>query len=422
MVLSCEGAAFFIPAKQATHATMWPTLTPTQEGPSIMARRALQPGELGNITTTKVSKQGKAWTVNPDGTHWRASVLVGRRGNTPKRIRTIASSKRQAARQCEEQAKQYIDDAKRASGVITPQSTPMEVWDAYMRSRRHANLAEASRRNYESAVAHSKALSPDWWQLPISEAITTGALTQLYDVYAVKHGETRARTALKACLGVAFKLAADSINLTPLTVTTPPATEPISAPKARLNPDRILSPTELATLVQQLETYPAPRPVIQSCLDALILETHIGVRAGELFSLTWNDVDLQAGTLLSIASKKTRRTYPPKLLPQWQVDRLQDRRNQVRGERIFPHAVPYLYSECRRILTNLGYEDMSIHTLRKTVGSIIFDTYGARAASAWLAHASVQTTISYYVKLDGALPETVIDIVPGKTANKTGNK
>ena len=387
-----------------------------------MARRALQPGELGNITTTKVSKQGKAWTVNPDGTHWRASVLIGQRGDTPKRIRTIATSKRQAVKQCEEQAKQYIDDAKRASGIITPQSTPTEVWDAYVRTQRHQRLAEASRRNYESAVTHSKALSPDWWQLPISEAITTSALTQLYDVYAIKHGETRARTALKACLSVAFKLAADSINLAPLTITKPPTTEPISAPKARLNPDRILSPTELDALVHQLETHPASRPVIQSCLDALILETHIGVRAGELFALTWDDVDLQTGTLLSIASKKTRRTYPPKPLPQWQVDRLQRRRNQVRGERMFPHAVPYLYSECRRILTGLGYEDMSIHTLRKTVGSIIFDTYGARAASLWLAHANVQTTISYYVKLEGALPETVIDIVPGRATDKTGNK
>jgi integrase len=387
-----------------------------------MARRALQPGELGNITTTRVSKQGKAWVVNPDGTHWRASVLVGRRGNTPKRIRTIATSKRQAIRQCEQQAKQYIDDAKHASGVITPQSTPTEVWDAYVHSQRHQRLTDGSQRAYESAVAHSKTLSPEWWKLPISEAITTSALTQLYDVYALKHGEVRARTALKAGLGVAFKLAADSISLTPLTVVKPPTTEPISAVKARLDPDRILSPNDLATLVNQLETHPAPRPVVQSCIDALILESHIGVRGGELFALTWNDIDLQTGTLLSIASKKTRRTYPPKPLPQWQVDRLRRRREQVSGDRLFPHTKPHMYVECRKVLTGLGYADLSIHTLRKTVGSIIFDTYGARAASAWLAHANVQTTIAYYVKLDGAIPETVINIVPHATEDKTGNK
>lgn len=143
-----------------------------------MARRALQPGELGNITTTKVSKQGKAWVVNQDnGTHWRASVLVGRRGNTPKRIRTIATSKRQAVKQCEEQAKQYIDDAKRASGAITPQSTPMEVWDAYAQSQRHQALAPATRRNYETAIADSQHENPHWWHLPLDEAITVSALT-----------------------------------------------------------------------------------------------------------------------------------------------------------------------------------------------------------------------------------------------------
>nr|DAN77490.1 MAG TPA: Integrase [Bacteriophage sp.] len=386
-----------------------------------MARRALQPGELGNITTTKVSKQGKAWTVSPDGTHWRASVLVGRRNSTPKRIRTIATSKRQAVKQCEEQAKQYIGDAKRASGVITPQSTPDDVWDAYVRSQRYQRLADSSRRAYESAVRDSHTLSPHWWQLPIDEAITTSALTQLYDAYTIAHGTGRAKSALKACLGVAFKLAADAINLAPLTVVTPSAVEPISASRGKLDPDRIFTPDELATLVRQLETYPTRRTLEQSCIDALILETHVGLRAGELFALTWDDFNLNNGILHSVMSKKTKRPYPTKPLPQWQVERLQRRQAESTTPRLFPHGITNMYLECRRIFTTLGYEEVSIHSIRKTVGSIIFDTYGARAASAWLAHANVQTTIAYYVKLGGALPETVIDIVPPRNTGKTGN-
>ena len=387
-----------------------------------MARAALQPGELGNITTAKVSKEGRAWRRDPDGTHWQASVLIGRRGATPKRVRTIATSKRLAVRQCEERAVTLIDAAKRGAGVITPQSTPDDVWEAYRASRRHANLADGTRRCYESAIKHSRALSPDWWRLPISQAITTSALTHLYDTYAAQHGGKRAKTGLKTSLSVAFKLASDAINLAPLATVTPPSTEPISPLKARLDPDRILTPNELATLVRQLETHPAPRPVVQSCIDALILETHIGVRGGELFTLTWEDIDLEQGVLRPIDSKKTRRTYPPKPLPHWQVERLRRRRAHVQNDRVFPHTKPRMYVECRRILTGLGYEDLSIHSLRKTVGSIMFDTYGARAASAWLAHANVQTTIAYYVKLDGALPETVIDIVPRAAGDKTGDK
>lgn len=244
-----------------------------------MARRALRPGELGNITTTKVSKQGKAWTVNPDGTHWRASVLVGRRGNTPKRIRTIASSKRQAIRQCEEQAKQHINDAKRASGVVTNTSTPREIWDTYTRSRRHQALAPATRRNYESAVADSQCESPHWWNLPLNEAITVSALTMLYDEYVARHGSGRARTSLRAGLGVALKLASDAVNLSSFHATHP-TNAPITSPvRARLDSDRILPPDEMRTLVTTLEQYDAKRIPEQDAVDALILQTHLGLRA-----------------------------------------------------------------------------------------------------------------------------------------------
>lgn len=379
-----------------------------------MARRALQPGELGNITTTRVSKQDRAWVVNPDGTHWRASVLVGRRGNTPKRIRTIASSKRLAVRQCEEQAKQHIDDAKRASGVITPQSTPTEVWDAYVCSQRHQALAASTRRNYETAVADSQHENPHWWNLPLNEAITVSALTTLYDGYAAKHGSGRARTSLRAVLGVALNLASDAVNLSSFH-STRPAETPITSPvRARLDGDRILTPTEMHTLVTRLEQYDAKRKPEQDAVDALILQTHLGVRAGELFSLTWGNIDLDAGTVRGVESRKTRRMYPDKTLPEWQADRLRARAEKASHPapdvRLFDRAQATMYRECRLLLNKVGHPDLSIHSIRKSVGSIVFDTYGARAAAAWLAHSNVQTTIAYYVKLDGAMPEGPVEL------------
>lgn len=393
-----------------------------------MARRALQPGELGNITTTKVSKQGKAWTVTPDGTHWRASVLVGRRGNTPKRIRTIASSKRQAVKQCEEQAKQYIDDAKRASGTITPQSTPTEVWDAYAQSQRHQALAPATRRNYETAVTDSQRENPYWWSLPLDEAITVSALTTLYDGYAARHGSGRARTSLRAALSVALKLASDAVNLSSFHATRPTET-PITSPvRARLDSDRILTPTEMRALIDALEQYDAKRKPEQDAVDALILQTHLGVRAGELFSLTWGNIDLTTGTVRGVESRKTRRMYPDKTLPEWQADRLRARAKTTghtdASARLFDRAQATMYRECRLLLNKVGQPGLSIHGIRKTVGSIVFDTYGARAAAAWLAHSNVQTTIAYYVKLDGAMPDGPVDLINrGRQENghQTGN-
>ena len=380
-----------------------------------MARRALQPGELGNITTTKVAKQGKAWVVNQDtGTHWRASVLVGRRGNTPKRIRTIATSKRQAIRQCEEQAKQYIDDAKRASGVITPQSTPTEVWDAYARSRRHQALAEGTRRNYESAIADSQRENPHWWRLPLNEAVTASALTTLYDGYVARHGSGRAKTSLRAALGVALMLATDAVNLSSFQ-STRPAESPITNPvRARLDTDRILTPAEMRALITALEQYDAKRIPERDAVDALILQTHLGLRAGELFTLTWGNIDLDTGTVRGVESRKTHRMYPDKTLPEWQADRLRARAKKVTplapDVRLFDRAQATMYRECRLLLNKLNLPGLSIHGIRKSVGSIVFDTYGVRAAAAWLAHSNVQTTISYYVKLDGAMPEGPVDL------------
>ena len=380
-----------------------------------MARRALQPGELGNITTTKVSKQGRAWVVDQDGTHWRASVLIGQRGDTPKRIRTIAASKRQAVRQCEEQAKQHIDDAKRASGVITDTFTPREVWDAYMHSRRHQALAPATRRNYETAVADSQRENPHWWNLPLNEAITVSALTTLYDGYVARHGSGRAKNSLRAALGVALKLASDAVNLSSFHATRPtdaPITNPV---RARLDSDRILLPDEMRALVTTLEQYDAKRIPEQDAVDALILQTHLGLRAGELFSLTWGNVDLDKGLVCGVESRKTHRMYPDKTLPEWQADRLRAKAKKAShtgaDTRLFNRAQATMYRECRLLLDKLGHSDLSIHGIRKSVGSIVFDTYGARAAAAWLAHANVQTTISYYVKLDGAMPDGPVDLL-----------
>ena len=380
-----------------------------------MARRALQPGELGNITTTKVSKQGRAWVVDQDGTHWRASVLIGQRGDTPKRIRTIATSKRQAVRQCEEQAKQYIDDAKRASGVITDAFTPREVWDAYTRSRRHQALAPATRRNYETAVADSQRENPHWWNLPLNEAVTVSALTTLYDGYVARHGSGRAKNSLRAALGVALKLASDAVNLSSFHATRPsdaPITNPV---RARLDTDRILLPDEMRALVTTLEQYDAKRIPEQDAVDALILQTHLGLRAGELFSLTWGNVDLDKGLVCGVESRKTHRTYPDKTLPEWQADRLRAKAKKAartgKDVRLFNRAQATMYRECRLLLDKLGHSDLSIHGIRKSVGSVVFDTYGARAAAAWLAHANVQTTIAYYVKLDGAMPEGPVDLL-----------
>lgn len=376
-----------------------------------MARRALRPGELGNITTTKVSKQGRAWTVNPDGTHWRASVLIGQRGDTPKRIRTIAPSKRQAVRQCEEQAKQYLDEEAQRSGVITGTTTPKALWERYTQTRHYQQLADRTRLSYRHAVEHSMEGQVAWWNLPLDEAITTSALTSLYDDFSRARG--RSVLILQRALGVMLKLAADNVNLSPYRVTKPAHVDITRANRLRLDGDRILTPAELGELVDSLIEYRPHKVSTQAAADAIILQTHLGLRAGELFDLQWENVNLETGVISGVKSVKTHRTYPPKTLPAWQLDRLKARaaRTGHRTGSLFGRARETLFGQVRVALNDVGYPDLSIHNIRKSVGSIVFDTYGARAAAAWLAHANVQTTISYYVKLDGAMPEGPVDLL-----------
>ena len=378
--------------------------------PPIMARRALQPGELGNITTTKVSKQGKAWVVNLDGTHWRASVLVGRRGDTPKRVRTIATSKRQAVRQCEAYAQQFNEEEAQRAGVVTTSTTPAALWERYKATQRYAQLADRTRNGYRRAVEHSMNEMPSWWQLPLNEAITTSALTSMYDNFASRHGRTV--LILRRALGVMLTLAADAVNLSPYKVARPTLGEITRESRLRLNGDRVLTPRELNDLVDALIEYRPRKISTQAATDALILQTHLGLRASELFALTWDHVNLETGVISGVASQKTGRTYPPKSLPGWQLARLKARAKKT-GQQgpVFQRSKETLFRQSRAALTDVGYPDLSIHNIRKSVGSIIFDTYGARAAAAWLAHSNVQTTISYYVKLDGAMPEGPVDLL-----------
>ena len=184
----------------------------------------------------------------------------------------------------------------------------------------------------------------------------------------------------------------------------------------------------MRTLVTTLEQYDAKRIPEQDAVDALILQTHLGLRAGELFSLTWGNVDLNTGAVHGVESRKTHRMYPDKTLPEWQADRLRARAKKAaragKDVRLFDRAQAAMYRECRLLLNKVGHPDLSIHGIRKSVGSIVFDTYGARAAASWLAHANVQTTIAYYVKLDGAMPEGPVDLLNrGEQENRhqTGN-
>lgn len=240
------------------------------------------------------------------------------------------------------------------------------------------------------------------------------ALTALYDGYVARHGSGRAKTSLRAALGVALKLASDAVNLSSFHSTRPTETPIVNPVRARLDGDRILTPNEMRTLVTMLEQYDAKRIPEQDAVDALILQTHLGLRAGELFSLTWGNIDLDEGTVRGVESRKTHRMYPDKTLPAWQADRLRARAKKAaridKDARLFDRAQATMYRECRLLLDKVDQPNLSIHGIRKSVGSIVFDTYGARAAAAWLAHSNVQTTIAYYVKLDGAMPEGPVDL------------
>lgn len=154
----------------------------------------------------------------------------------------------------------------------------------------------------------------------------------------------------------------------------------------------------------------------------------LGLRAGELLGLSWDDVDLDAATVrlgsqlkreagrwvLAPTKTRTARTLP---LPQFAVDALRDRRHQQRLEQMVaarwtgnplglvlttytgaPHHQNNLYREARRVCEQVGLPPMGPHRLFRHGCASLLAAMGVhpRVSMELLRHASIEVNQGVY--------------------------
>ena len=383
----------------------------------FVGRPRLRAGQLGEVTVARVSRRpGGGWVRDPRGGKWQASVLVGRAVGTPRRVRTVADSKRAAVRRARELAEEAVSAEQYANHVITPATLPGCLWDAYRASEGWRGLAPRSQHLYQWSIHHSQEECPDWWATPISAAYTRPLLERLYAQHADERGAACAKT-LRAAINNMARQAEDVLDTSRIHAVSAPRREVTKRNHVTRDGGRILSPQELQRLATVLPGH-ARTPTERHAADAIILNTFLGLRGGELITLTWDNINLDTGEVQGVESRKTHTTYPAKTLPAWLTSMLRARHSAQHGlrergdARVFPTAPASFYPASRRLFARAGHPDITVHNIRKSVGSLVFDQYGARAAAAWLAHANVNTTLQHYVKTGGAAPEGPVTLYP----------
>lgn len=165
-------------------------------------------------------------------------------------------------------------------------------------------------------------------------------------------------------------------------------------------------------------------------LDVVDLMLATGCRISEALALRWSDVNLGETPTVTIAgavivdpdrgvvlqdhpkSSGSRQTYR---LPQFAVNMLLRRQvEQLEGNSydvVFPSSTGTLRDpsnfrkQWRTARQALGFEWVTPHTFRKSVGTILANTQGLAAASRQLGHSNEQITAKHYVQRLAEAPD-----------------
>lgn len=130
-----------------------------------------------------------------------------------------------------------------------------------------------------------------------------------------------------------------------------------------------------------------------------------GLRAEEIFSLTWPQVDLEAKqvkVLRAVAKGKRSRTVP---IFERSLDLLHALPRSEHSQYVFWHRdgkrYRHMYVQLMRICEKVGIEDFEFHDLRRTCGVRLIRDHGfsLERVSLWLGHNNINITEKVYAFL-----------------------
>lgn len=369
-----------------------------------MPRKALNPRQLGQPTLTRVTKNSNGkYVADPTGAYWEARVRVGQLSGQPRLFRRVGKTRQQALDAAIRAAQDY---ANTGATPYSAKTTLNDLWEQHLSTHSWERLSPYTKRSYSKAKKYSQQLQPRLWSTPVATLLIDNPWQRHFHDLAQKRGSWIAKAAKKAIDRI-IEAHKDRINVDSFTRATVPMG--ITTRPTGNDPRRVFSQEEFTTLRKSLYRQAgALELLIEKTAALLYVNTYLGLRQSELRLLTPENFN-DDWTVIYVRSYKTKSDYPPKPLPEWVQDmfhRLEDART---SDSFFGGKEATFAAYCTRILDRAGFEWASSHTIRRTVGSIIFDKKGIRVAARWLAHANVQTTIEHYIRLDQSVGDEPVD-------------
>ncbi len=358
-----------------------------------MGRPPLAVGTYGRISTS------------PYGTGYRARTLYRDFDGVTRRVERHGRTKGSAERALRVALRDRVHVG--AGAEITPDTkiaVLAEVWFAEISSQ---DRSPGTLRAYRDRL--DRQVIPALGSLRVRE-LSTGMVDRHLRAVRDKNGAAMAklcRTVLSGMAGLATRH--DALEHNPVRdagriVPSKPKRVP-----------RALSVAEIRQL-RALLTYDdkARERDLPDLVDMLLAT---GLRVGECLAVTWDAVDLSAGTvevrgtvirmkgrgLIITSAPKTRAGSRTLMLPSWAVEMLRMRPyggpdravfcSLLGGLRDRDNTIGYL----REALNAAGFEWVTSHTFRKTVATLM-DQAGlsSRAAADQLGHANVSLTTDVY--------------------------
>lgn len=298
------------------------------------------------------------------------------------------------------------------TGSLSGSTTLGELLDRYIeRARADGDLAPKSVDTYAATVTAVRKRLAD---IRVNEA-TPGLLDEILRGIRRDHGDTRERHT---------KVALNAV-LTDAVLAGVIGSNPVRELKRRRQRkgDSKGAPALAVDQVRELLKAVEESEVCRSkdLRDPVLILAATGLRRGELLALRWEDVDLDgrrltvAGSIVRLKGVGLVRQDTTKgggartvALPQFAVDALHRRK----GEQLRPNTVGVIFpsssdslrdpdnfgKQWREVRDYLGLPDVSSHSFRKTVATLIDDSgLSARVGADQLGHARPSMTQDVYM-------------------------
>jgi len=372
-----------------------------------MSREPLPLGSWGNINLTRTGAGS-----------WRARTKYRDMDGKVRLVEARGPSGAAARRNL----RQKLADRKTPRyGLVNPRSKIKELIEVFLVELQSSDRADRTKDKYTYSV--KKYIAPAIGEVRIGE-VTSGVIDNFIRKVVEDVGPSTARTC-GAVMSWMFKLALrhDAVTVNPVIG--------VSIPRNRPAKPQALDAAQYQELREKLiawETAPTlgrPRnQELHEIADALIAT---GARPGELFALTWDDVDLEAepptvfinATVIRTSTGGVRIQDHPKTLhgirhvtvPDFLVELLQARRDRQMDlatpnplNLIFPSSTGTVCDAnnvgqlWRRVANLLGYDWVTLKTFRKANATLIARALGPEAAAYQVGHSKVSMTQEHYIE------------------------